>query len=121
MKIVADESVDQRIIDRVRLAGHEVVSIADAAPGVADEWVLKHASGMDTLLLTADKDFGELVYRQRLAHCGVILLRQAGLSISARCDAVVSVLGSHANELATAFTVIAPDSVRIRRPPHAEA
>jgi hypothetical protein len=51
----------------------------------------------------------------------VILLRQAGLSISARCDAVVSVLGSHANELATAFTVIAPDSVRIRRPPHAEA
>jgi hypothetical protein len=30
-------------------------------------------------LLTADKDFGELIFRQRLLHAGVLLIRRAGI------------------------------------------
>ena len=47
-----------------------------------DEEVLASADSEGVLLLTADKDFGELVYRRQLAHCGVMLLRQAGLSFT---------------------------------------
>lgn len=121
MRIIVDESVDGRIIDRLRIAGHDILSIADSAPGTPDELVLTNADTEGVLLLTADKDFGELVYRRRMAHCGVVLLRQAGLSIEVRADVVLSVLASHASELAAAFTVIAPESVRIRRTPHADA
>ena len=48
-------------------------------------------------------------------------LRLTGLSIDVRAEVVLNVLASHASELAAAFTVIAPESVRIRRPPHADA
>ena len=79
MRIVADESVDGRIVDRLRLAGHDVLSIAESAPGTPDDEVLAAADMAGILLLTADKDFGELVYRRQMAHCGVVLLRQAGI------------------------------------------
>jgi hypothetical protein len=67
------------------------------------------------LLLTADKDFGELVYRMRLIHSGVVLLRLSGLSAEAKCEHVFAVLAQHATEIGHAFTVISPRSVRIRR------
>jgi predicted nuclease of predicted toxin-antitoxin system len=121
VRIIADESVDGRIVDRLRLAGHDVLAIADSAPSTPDDLVLAKANTVGVLLLTADKDFGELVFRRRMAHCGVMLLRQAGLSVDIRADAILIVLVSHATELTAAFTVMAPESVRIRRPPHAGA
>jgi predicted nuclease of predicted toxin-antitoxin system len=121
MRIVADESVDGRIVDRLRRAGHDVIAIAESCVGMPDDQVLAKADAAGFLLLTADKDFGEIVYRRQMAHCGVVLLRQAGLSIDVRADAVLAVVASHAAELSAAFTVIAPESVRIRRPPHADA
>ena len=120
MRIVVDESVDGRIIDRLRLAGHDVLAIAQSAPGTPDDRVLATANAAGSVLLTADKDFGELVYRRQMAHCGVMLLRQAGLPIDVRADVVIAVLSSHAEELASGFTLIAPESVRIRRSPQAE-
>lgn len=121
MRIVVDESVDGRIVSRLRLAGHDVLAIAESAPGTPDDQVLAHADTAGVLLLTADKDFGELVYRRQMAHCGVMLLRQAGLSVDVRADVVLAVLASHGSELTAAFTVISPESVRIRRSPHAGA
>ena len=47
-------------------------------PGIDDERVLRLADSQGALLLTSDKDFGELVFRQRLLHSGVILFRLAG-------------------------------------------
>jgi len=121
MRIIADESVDGRIVDRLRLAGHDILSIAESAPGTPDDLVLTKSDAAGVLLMTADKDFGELVYRRRMAHCGVVLLRQAGLSIDVRADVVLTILASHGSELTAAFTVIARESVRIRRAPHADA
>ncbi len=63
----------------------------------------------------ADKDFGELVFRQRLLASGVILIRLAGLSPESKAEIVAEVIGLRAAELINAFTVVAPGSVRIRR------
>ena len=80
MKIVADESVDKQIVDRLRADGHEVLFVAELDPGIDDETVLLRSRQSSALLLTADKDFGELVFRQRLLHSGVLLIRLAGLT-----------------------------------------
>ena len=64
MKLVTDESVDNRIIEGLRLAGHGIVSIAEELAGANDQQVLALAERHGTILLTADKDFGELFYRQ---------------------------------------------------------
>jgi hypothetical protein len=68
-------------------------------------------------LVTADKDFGELVFRQNKVHAGVLLLRLAGLSNVAKGELVAEVCRNRAAELVGAFSVISPGIVRIRRFP----
>jgi predicted nuclease of predicted toxin-antitoxin system len=63
MKLVADESVDRQIVDRLRVDGHQVWYVAEESPSITDEQVLRTARERVSALLTADKDFGELVYR----------------------------------------------------------
>ena len=63
MRIVADKSIDGQIAERLRRDGHEVLFIAEMEPGVEDEVVLARSREQDAVLLTADKDFGELVFR----------------------------------------------------------
>ena len=84
-------------------------------PGIQDDLVLTRANERNALLLTADKDFGELVFRQRLINYGVVLLRLAGLSPETKAGIVADVLRDRAAELTQAFSVISPGMVRIRR------
>lgn len=65
-------------------------------------------------MLTSDKDFGELVYRDKRYNCGIVLLRLAGLSNSEKTEIVASVVKDHASELENAFTVISHHNLRIR-------
>ncbi len=71
------------------------------------------------MLVTADKDFGELVYRLGRAHAGVVLLRLAGVPVADRAEAVSAVFRDRAAELPGNFTVVEPDAVRVRRAPDA--
>ena len=80
MNIFADESVDRQVVERLRSTGHTVEYVAELSPGLADEEVLKLSLERQALLLTADKDFGDLVFRRGLLHSGVFLYRLAGLS-----------------------------------------
>ena len=115
MNLLADESVDGPIVERLRREGHRVQYIAEMDPGISDDAVLDLANREASLLLTADKDFGELVFRQhRLVH-GVILIRLAGLSPAEKARLVASSIALRGPELPHAFTVIAPRAVRIRR------
>jgi hypothetical protein len=65
--------------------------------------------------VTADKDFGELVFRQNQVHAGVVLIRLAGLSAERKKSIVVGAIQQHAPELTGAFAVISALAVRIRR------
>lgn len=114
MKLLADESVDRPVVDRLRQEGHDVVYIAEVSPSVTDDEVLQQANNFGALLLTADKDFGELVFRQGRLHTGVALLRLAGLSPSVKALIVAQAFQEHAHELPGAFSVVLPSSVRIR-------
>jgi predicted nuclease of predicted toxin-antitoxin system len=116
MNLLADESVDGPIVDHLRQEGHRVWYIAEMEPGVSDDFVLDLANREHLLLLTADKDFGELVYRQHRLMSGVVLIRLAGLPSNQKAESVASVLHRHAIELPHAFTVITPKIVRIRKP-----
>jgi len=115
MKCLADEGVDRMIVDKLREAGHEVLYIAEMDPGISDQVVLEKAQESGVLLVTCDKDFGELVFRQGLYAKGVVLLRLAGLSQSLKAEIVVNVFAQHGSEMEQSFSVISPGMVRIRR------
>lgn len=83
-------------------------------PGISDNLVLDLANQKGAILLTADKDFGELVFRQRRIARGVILIRLSGISLIRKVEIVQSALIAHGQEMKQAFTVITPGAVRIR-------
>ena len=115
MKFVADESVDQPIVDRLRSDGHEVVAVAELDPGISDDEVPAISNDLNSVLITSDTDFGELVFRQRMNSAGVILLRFAGLSADTKAHIVSRVVNEHGQEFSASFSVVGPTTVRIRR------
>jgi len=115
VNLVADEGVDRAVVERLRHDGHEVVYVAELSPSVTDEEVLRQANERRAVLLTADKDFGELVFRQGLVHCGVVLVRLAGLANPTKAEIVAEVCRDRTGELVGAFSVVSPGQVRIRR------
>lgn len=116
MMLFADESVDRQIVERLRQEGHDTVYVAELSPSITDDQVLQEANTRNALLLTEDKDFGELVFRLGRVHAGVVLIRLAGLPPFSKADTVAQVLQNQAVELAGAFSVISPGAVRIRKP-----
>jgi len=110
-----DESVDRPVAERLRNDGHDVACIWEMAPGISDDVVLDKASRSGALLVTCDKDFGELVFRQGRATGGVVLVRLAGLTNRAKAQVVADVVREHGDALPGAFTVVTPGMVRIRR------
>lgn len=114
MNLVADENLDKSLVERLRDQGHDVVYVVDLEPGVDDASVLRLANERGALLVTEDKDFGELVFRQRLIHAGVILVRLAGIAPATKAEIVAKLLAEHGSEMPGAFSVIAPGVLRIR-------
>ena len=62
MNIVADENVERQIVQRLRDSGYQVIYVAE--PGLNDDAFFALANSKNSILLTADKDFGEIAYRQ---------------------------------------------------------
>jgi len=115
VNLVADEGVDRPVVERLRRDGHDIVYVAELSPSIPDEEVLQQANSRRAVLLTADKDFGELVFRQGLVHSGVVLIRLAGLANATKAEIVAEVCRDRRAELIGAFSVVSPGQVRIRR------
>ena len=76
MNFLADENFPLDAVAALRQLGHDVVWIRTDSPGVIDEVVLARAIAENRVLLTFDKDFGELAFRRGLpATCGIVLFR----------------------------------------------
>lgn len=114
MRFLADENVSRHVINRLRAAGFEIVSISETSPGIPDKDVLGVAESEECILITEDRDFGELVVRQRLDVRGLILLELDRLSNSAEAETVASVVSTHADKLIGNLLVIEPGRIRIR-------
>jgi predicted nuclease of predicted toxin-antitoxin system len=115
MNFLADESVDRQIVVALRQKGYIVGYVAEMAPGISDDSVLDLANKEGALLLTADKDFGELVFRLRRLSSGVVLIRLAGLSPDKKAEITVAFIIKYLKQLTGIFSVITPTGIRIRQ------
>lgn len=106
MIVLIDENIAQPIADGLRDAGWDVASVAILQRGAPDPQVLEMAVHRAAVLVTDDKDFGELVVRRRMSHRGVLLLQLAGVSLAERVRMVVSLFAQLGDELAMAFIVL---------------
>jgi predicted nuclease of predicted toxin-antitoxin system len=80
LSFVADENFDFTIVKQLRESGFSVLAIAESFSSIPDPQVLQIAVDRNANLLTEDKDFGELVHRLRMPHCGILLIRLLKIS-----------------------------------------
>jgi len=114
MNLLADEGVDRPIVEALRKEGHTVLYIAEMSPGISDDAVLARAKAANALLVTADKDFGVLVFQRHQLTTGVILIRLAGFPPPRKAEYVAWVLATYGEKMQGAFTVITSKQIRIR-------
>lgn len=116
MRILADENVDGPVIAQLRRDGHDVVAIVEESPGVADIAVLARAILEGRTLLTADRDFGDIILRDAGAapREGVVLYRLRHAPVGQKAERIAHVFAERAGQITGAFTVIERDRVRHR-------
>lgn len=97
----------------VRGGGHDVVSAADWVENPSDEDILARAANEGRVLVTLDKDFGELAVVRRLPHAGI--LRLVGFRVSDQGPKIVEILDGYGSDLADgAIVTVEPGRVRVR-------
>ena len=114
-KFLADESVDFRVVKPLRESGYQIEAIIELDPSVSDDEVLELADKLESILLTEDKDFGELTFRLQKPNHGIVLIRMSGVGIEEKTLKIKKVLEEHIEELANSFTVITQTRVRIKK------
>src|SRR5688572_19198789 len=114
MRFLLDENAEYRIAAFLTALGHDVTTIAHDYPaGLDDEVVLAIAQQEDRILITNDRDFGELIIQRQLAHAGVILLRLRSQSVQVKITRLAAVLTSHSAQLGQ-FIVVTDRRIRVR-------
>jgi predicted nuclease of predicted toxin-antitoxin system len=114
MRFLANENFPGSAVTALEAAGHDVVWIRTAAPGIRDPEVLAWGAREERILLTFDKDFGELARAAKLPEsCGIVLVRipmrnagDAGRQVAAAIMARADWQGH--------FSVIEPGRIRMR-------
>ncbi|MDX2180069.1 MAG: DUF5615 family PIN-like protein [Bryobacteraceae bacterium] len=115
MTIVADENVPFAIVRRLRELGHDVTWIKIASPGLSDAEIFRSCEESGSVLITQDKDFGEIAcLRLATRRSGVILLRFGSQPADTVASALALALTNH-EEFLGWFTVVTATQVR-RRP-----
>jgi predicted nuclease of predicted toxin-antitoxin system len=115
-RFLLDESADLPLRAHLRSLGHDATAIAHEYPGaLVDEDVLAIAVAEDRILITNDRDFGELVFRRQLPHRGIILFRLGDEALPIKIAWLDHVLKVYAERL-RAFIVVNDRGVRIRTP-----
>lgn len=121
MKFLFDQSADFRLIPHLQNLAHDVQAISRNFPhGLPDEEVLAIARKEQRILIVADRDFGELIFQQGLAHTGVIFFRLPGASLQAKIEHLNTALSEHTDDLKLGeFLVVTPGQIRVAGRPRA--
>ncbi|MEZ0301768.1 MAG: DUF5615 family PIN-like protein [Hyphomicrobiaceae bacterium] len=114
VRLFADECVAGTIIERLREVGFDIVRAIDVCPTADDEEVLARAHQDQRVLVTADKDFGELVVRLGRPSHGVVNIALGDLPAATRATIVAAGLAGLGDRIVGNIVTIEPGRVRVR-------
>ncbi len=115
MRFLADERFPLPSIRTLPAAGHDVAAVASESPGIPDELVLERAVREDRVLITFDRDYGRLLYRQDAPiPMGVVYFRIVPLSLEEPAEYLLALLERSKLTLLGALTVVERERTRQR-------
>ena len=113
MTFLADENIPLEVVRQLREKGISILTLTQIARGSKDKEVIERAAKDNCIILTFDKDFGELVFRYRIKTYGIILLRITPRNPEYIADIIVKVLQDENLTLKGNFCVISDTKVRL--------
>jgi predicted nuclease of predicted toxin-antitoxin system len=117
VRLCANENIPEIAITALRAAGHDVLWIRESTPGANDETVLSRAQAERRVLVTFDKDFGDLVFHKgKQASEGLILFRISQPSAEAVAQRILATIQSR-DDWAEHYSVVEDHSIRMRPMP----
>ena len=111
MIFLIDENLPLPIVERLIADGHEVEFVSELELSMPDSQILRRAR-RDQVIITEDKGFGGLVFRDQLPTNGVILVRLEGMSMERRAELVTQTVAELGDDLIGSFTVISHGGTR---------
>ena len=115
MRFLVDECTGSKVAHWLGEEGHEVFSVFDEARGLSDKQILEKAVAEDWLLVTNDKDFGEKIFREKIPHKGIILIRLDDERAEIKIKVLQRLLSTFGGSLKNQFIVVTEKSVRVAR------
>ena len=113
MKVLLDSCVSGLALDVVRSAGYDTIWVGNWPKDPGDEEILRTATAESRVVVTIDKDFGELAIFRGILHVG--LIRLVGFRAAAQGQAIVQLMSAYQTELhAGAILTAEPWRVRVR-------
>lgn len=112
MRFLVDECTGPKVAAWLRQAGYEVFSVFDEARGLTDNKIIAKAYAENWILVTNDKDFGELIFRERRKHRGVIFLRLEDERPANKIAVLAQLLANHSARLPHQFVTVTETKVR---------
>ena len=113
MRFLVDECTGSKVAQWLRDANYEVFSVFDEARGITDDEVLTKAFVENWILITNDKDFGEMIFRERRGHHGIIFLRLEDERAINKIQVLEKLLENYAEKLPEQFVTVTETKVRI--------
>jgi predicted nuclease of predicted toxin-antitoxin system len=117
MRLLADESCDFSVVRVLRTAGRDVLAVSEVALGATDDEVIDLARRQKRILLTEDKDFGQLVFAAAQSVSGVVFIRYPATARATLPQSVLDLVSKEQDRLFGAFVVLQPGRIRITRSP----
>jgi len=114
VKLLADECCDALLVEGLRSDGHDVLYVKETSRGAADDVILQMAADQQRVLLTEDKDFGELVVRLKLPAYGIVLLRINPADSAVKLSRLRHILQHQLQRRAGSFVVLSEKRTRFR-------
>ncbi|MFQ6093471.1 MAG: DUF5615 family PIN-like protein [bacterium] len=113
MRFIVDECTGPAVARWLCKHEHDVFSVYEEVRGLDDDGVLQKAVADNRILITNDKDFGEMIFHEEKVHKGVILFRLEDERVANKIKVLKRLLERYADQLVDNFVVVTETTVRI--------
>lgn len=115
MKFLADENIEYPVITFLQKMDVDIIAVRDILRGATDSVIVEYAFSNNLIIVTSDKDFGELTFRLKKRNCGVILIRYTESNCEQKASLLLKVIDKLGSSVVNNFIVIDKYKVRIKK------
>ena len=115
MRFLVDECTGSGVAQWLREREHDVFSVYDDGGGMRDDAILRMANSERRIIVTNDRDFGEMIFREGRPHCGVIFLRVRDERTKSKIAVLEGLLQDYSIRLQGEFVVASENQIRWAR------